>query len=127
MCTSEAEQAVYDYYMKDNLTGGEYVESHIFQKGSGLGSIISAIGKSALPLFKKVASDRNLDLTGSTLKDILSGKNVKKSLLQNTNAKLENMVFDTVNKTRKKRLRKKKPLQKAKKRRKQVSNSGWLL
>ena len=102
MSTSDRalERAVEAYYL-GNLTGGSYVESHIFQKGSGvLSSVLSSIGRAALPVLRKLggyAAKKGVRFAGNAINDVISGKNVKEALRNSTRASVENLTFDAVN------------------------------
>ena len=116
MCTSAAERSVMDYYLNGGFTGGSYVESHIFQKGSGLGSVLSSLGRLALPTLKKLggyAANKAVNLAGNTLSDVMEGKNVGQALRQNAKATLENVKYDASRKLQLKRPRKKKQAHRA--------------
>ena len=125
MSTSEDAllRVVASYYL-GNVTGGAFVESHIFQKGSGvLSSVLSSIGRAALPALRKLggyAAKKGFNLASNTLTDVISGKNVKEALRNNTRASVENLTFDAVKameRGQRKRTRKRRqgPLQKKRK------------
>ena len=128
MCTSAAERSVMDYYLNGGFTGGSYVESHIFQKGSGLGSVLSSLGRLALPTLKKLggyAANKAVNLAGNTLSDVMEGKNAGQALRQNAKATLENVKYDASRKLQLKRPRKKSRPTGRKKRRKNTSATLW--
>ena len=128
MCTSSAEQAVVSYYLNDSLEGGAYVESHIFQKGSGIGSVLSSIGRLALPALKKLggyAVKAVGKFAGDTASDIISGRNVGQALRGNASAAIENGKFDMSQKLNMKRVAKKNKSSTSKKRRKNPSTALW--
>ena len=121
MCTSSAEQTVMNYYLNDNLAGGAYVESHIFQKGSGVGSVLASLGRMALPTLKKLGgyvAKKGLKFAGDTATDYLSGRNVGQSMRENANVLLENAKFDASQKLNMKRPAKRNKPFNSKKRRK---------
>jgi hypothetical protein len=128
MCTSSAEQAVVNYYLNDSLKGGAYVESHIFQKGSGIGSVLSSIGRLALPALKKLggyAVKAVGKFAGDTASDIISGRNVGQALRGNASAAIENGKFDMSQKLNMKRVAKKNKSSTSKKRRKNPRTALW--
>ena len=102
------DRAIQDYYSTSDLTGSGYYEGTLFQKGSGLGSIIKSIGKIAMPLIKKAGrallpiarrsarhiAREGVSALGEVAGDILEGKNVKNSLQHRSNVALENLRFD---------------------------------
>ena len=128
MCTSAAERSVMDYYLNGGLTGGSYVESHIFQKGSGIGSVLSSLGRLALPALKKLggyAANKAANFAGNTLSDVAAGKNVGQALRQNAKTTMENVKYDASRKLQMKRPRKKSRASGRKKRRKNTSATLW--
>jgi hypothetical protein len=97
MCRSQANRAVVNYYLHGGFTGGGYVESHIFQKGSGIGSILRGIGKAALPLLKKAGKylgKTALGVTSNTIGDLLDGENLGSAITKNLSSAAENTKFD---------------------------------
>ena len=114
--------------MNGDLTGGSYVESHIFQKGSGIGSVLASIGRIALPTLKKLggyAARKALNFAGDTANDIVSGRNISQSMRKNADALLENVKFDASRKLNMKRTTPKRTPTSKKKRRKNAPPSLW--
>ena len=114
--------------MNGELTGGGYVESHIFQKGSGLGSVLASIGRIALPTLKKLggyAARKALNFAGDTANDVVAGRNIGQSMRKNADALLENVKFDASRKLNMKRLPQKRSPTSRKKRRKNAPASLW--
>lgn len=126
----EHDQIVREHFLRNSLSGSGYVESHIFQKGSGIGNVLSAVGKALLPTLKKVGryvGNAGLNFLKNTGSDLLQGQTFGDSVKNNAAAALENAKFDAVQKiTKPQRAKKRKAKpRKNRARKKPISSRLW--
>ena len=107
------ERAVAHYYLNGGAGRNGYVENHIFQKGRGLGSMITGIIPS-LKRFGSYALKKAANYAVGTARDVINGKNLGESLRDNASALAENVSFEAAEHFK----RKKKPQKKSQSRKK---------
>ena len=99
------------------------------QKGYGLGSVLGGLFKSALPLLTKAGTSigKSLLRTGiNVAKDTISGQNIKKSLKNRFTEAGRDLLAEAKNSVSSKAQRQKRPLNKRKRPRNNVSSSRAL-
>jgi len=101
-----------DYYAQQSGNGLSVFRGATVQRGRGIGGFFSRILRGAMPLLKsgaKIIGEQMIDSGASIAKDIINGKNLKTTAIQNFSSggkQLLSSLTRTLNSTTNKRKRK---------------------
>lgn len=95
-CCDESRDMYTDYYVKQSGSGFSPFAGSRMQRGHGLGSLLSGLFRSAMPLLRKGLSwfgrkalDTGATLAGNVARDVAEGKSFKEAA--------KSRVIDTIN------------------------------
>ena len=106
MDTYGAAAAIDKYYQEQVYTGrgaGPYYKGSTFQRGRGLGGVLSAIGRFIAPALKtggKFLARHGVKTAANIASDMLDGQSGSTALKRNTARSLEAMKHEGLNKIR---------------------------